>query len=66
MMYTTNFDIKGMDKEMSDEIKCPKCGSTQVHAGKRGWNIWTGAIGSSKIVITCLKCGHKFKPGEGK
>ena len=48
-----------------DEVKCPNCGSTQVHAEKRGWSIWTGFLGSGKILITCLKCGHKFSPGEG-
>jgi DNA-directed RNA polymerase subunit RPC12/RpoP len=49
-----------------DKVKCPKCGSDQVHAGKRGWNAWTGFIGSGKIIITCLKCGHKFEPGQGR
>ena len=48
-----------------DNVKCPKCGSAQVHAEKRGWSFSTGMIGSGKIVLTCLKCGHKFKPGEG-
>lgn len=52
---------------MSDEekVKCPKCGSTQVHAEKRGWNMMTGMLGAGKIVMTCPKCGHKFKPGGG-
>jgi DNA-directed RNA polymerase subunit RPC12/RpoP len=47
----------------NNPVQCPSCGSTQIHAEKRGWNIWTGLIGSGKIVLTCLKCGHKFKPG---
>jgi predicted nucleic-acid-binding Zn-ribbon protein len=51
---------------MPNEIKCPKCGSTQIHSGKRGWKLTTGFLGSSSIVMTCLKCGHKFKPGQGK
>jgi hypothetical protein len=51
-----------MDEE---KVKCRKSGSTQVHAEKRGWSPWTGMIGSGKIVLTCLKCGNKFKPGEG-
>ena len=51
---------------MADEtpVTCPKCGSTQIHAEKRGWNLLTGFIGSGQIVLTCLKCGHKFKPGQ--
>jgi len=50
---------------IEDNVRCPKCGSTTSHAEKRGWSLWTGFIGSGKILITCLKCGHKFKPGEG-
>lgn len=46
-------------------VQCPKCRSNQVHAEKRGWSLTTGMIGASKIVLTCLKCGTKFKPGEG-
>jgi len=42
----------------------PKCGSTQIHADQRGFTIWTGDIGAGKIVITCLKCAYKFKPGQ--
>jgi DNA-directed RNA polymerase subunit RPC12/RpoP len=49
-----------------DEVKCPKCGSDQVRAQKRGWNIWTGFIGSGKIVLACLNCGHRFSPVKGK
>lgn len=47
-----------------DGVKCTKCGSTQVHAEKRGWKLTTGFIGSGKIFITCLKCGNKFRPGD--
>lgn len=47
-----------------EKIKCPKCQSTQISAGKRGWKMTTGFIGSSNTVITCLKCGLEFKPGN--
>ena len=46
-------------------VKCPQCGSSQVHAEKRGWNAWTGFLGSGKIVLTCLTCAKTFRPGEG-
>lgn len=49
---------------MSNEIKCPRCGSDQVSANKKGWSLTTGAIGMNKIRITCLKCGKQFKPRE--
>ena len=44
-------------------IVCRKCGSPDVHAEKRGWTAATGFIGSSKIVVTCLACGHRTVPG---
>lgn len=64
---------------MADEIKCPKCGSTQITAGKKGFGLGKaaggalllgpvgllgGMIGSKKVKITCLKCGHEWKPGQ--
>ena len=45
-----------------DKIHCPRCGSTEYHAGARGYSIWTGFLGSGQTVITCLKCGYKWKP----
>lgn len=65
---------------MENQIKCPKCGSTQIHAEKKGYSagraaagvvltggvgLLAGAIGKNDIIITCLKCGKQFKPGEG-
>jgi DNA-directed RNA polymerase subunit RPC12/RpoP len=62
-------------------IQCYKCGSTELTAQKKGYSggkalggalltggigLLAGTIGSKKINITCLKCGHKFKPGEDK
>jgi hypothetical protein len=47
-----------------NQVVCPKCGSTQISANKRGWTLGTGLIGANKIIITCLNCGHRFKPGD--
>lgn len=64
-----------------NQIHCPKCNSTQLTATKQGFSgkkavagavltggigLLAGTIGSNKIKITCLACGHVFKPGEGK
>lgn len=64
---------------MSDEIRCPKCGSTQIVAGNKGFGLGKaaagglllgpvgllgGLIGSKKVMITCLKCGHKWEAGK--
>lgn len=46
------------------KICCPKCGSTEYHAGARGFSIITGFIGSGKTMLTCLRCGHRWKPGK--
>lgn len=46
-----------------DDPKCPKCGSTSITAGQRGYSLLTGFIGSSKTVNRCAKCGFKWKPG---
>lgn len=63
----------------TNNIKCPSCSSTQLTANKKGFSgaqavggailtggigLLAGTIGSDTIIITCLSCGHKFKPGN--
>jgi tellurium resistance protein TerD len=58
-------------------ISCPKCGSTQITAVKKGFGLGKAAvgglltggigllggfIGSGKVKIVCLKCGHEWQP----
>lgn len=54
---------------MSTEMKCPKCGSNQFTAQKKGFNAGSGSlsgtIGSTNLNFTCLACGNTFNPGEG-
>lgn len=60
-------------------IFCPKCLSTHVHTEQKGFSggkalagaitvggigLLAGTIGSKKVNITCLKCGHKFMAGN--
>lgn len=64
---------------MSEDIKCPKCGSTQISANKKGFStgkaaagavltggvgLLAGTIGSNKVIVTCLKCGKQWEPKE--
>lgn len=64
---------------MSDEIRCPKCSSTQISAGDKGFGLGKaaagglllgpvgllgGLIGSKKVYVTCLKCGYKWEAGK--
>ena len=60
-------------------VSCPKCASTSITAQKKGFGtgkavlgattigalgVVAGGIGSNKVEITCLNCGHKWKPGK--
>lgn len=62
---------------MSNEVKCPRCGSTQITAQKKGFKVGKailgnilfgkigllgGFIGSNDLEIRCLKCGNKWEP----
>ena len=55
---------------------CPKCGSSSISAARKGFGFWkaavgvwafgapgavAGAIGSKKVEVTCLNCGHRWK-----
>ena len=60
-----------------EPIRCPRCNSTQITANKKGFGLGKsiaggvllgpvgllgGFLGSGKVKITCLKCGHTWKP----
>ena len=60
-----------------EKVKCPKCGSEQIQAEKKGFGfgkaligaaltggigLLAGGIGASKVRLVCLKCGNKWKP----
>lgn len=44
------------------QVRCPKCGSTQITTGQRGFSFWTGFIGANKTVNRCAKCGYSWQP----
>ncbi len=58
-------------------IKCPKCGSTQIMGGKKGFSggkavggalllgpfgVLAGLHKSKKIIVSCLNCGYEWEP----
>ena len=49
-------------EEKDKPLTCPVCNSTNVVVGQRGFNIWTGFLGSNKTVNRCGKCGHTWTP----
>lgn len=42
--------------------RCPKCGSTSISTGQRGFSMMTGFIGSNKTVNRCANCGYQWTP----
>lgn len=74
------FDLRRrLDSDEVEEISCPKCGSRQITSAKRGFGVGkaalggfilgiigllSGFIGSNKIKLVCLKCGHEWRPGK--
>lgn len=53
---------KNNELQSNNTIHCPKCGSTNITAGQRGYSLVTGFIGSGSTVNRCAKCGYKWKP----
>lgn len=64
--YDPNFNIhKAFEEEQKKLIpKCPKCGSTSITTGSRGYSLFTGFLGSGKTVNRCGNCGYKWNPGK--
>ena len=63
--------------EDEEPVRCPRCRSTQLTANRKGFGLGKAAagglllgpvgllggfLGSSKVKITCLKCGYSWKP----
>jgi predicted nucleic-acid-binding Zn-ribbon protein len=61
------------------QVRCPKCGSTQIAAEKQGFSAGKAIIGrvifgkkgylagfhgSKKMLINCLNCGNSWAPED--
>lgn len=77
----TKIEVKegAISMREDDSIKCPKCGSTQITAGNKGFGLGKaaagavllgpvgllgGVIGSKKVMVGCLKCGYRWQAGK--
>ena len=60
--YERQASIKQMQDEEKNKPKCPKCGSTNITTGQRGYSLLTGFLGSNKTVNRCANCGYTWKP----
>ena len=73
--------LKQKEKELenSDEIYCPKCLSTKIQAGEKGFGagkatvgalvagpigLLAGTIGRKKVELICLNCGNRWRPNR--
>lgn len=45
--------------ETNNQVRCPKCGSTQIQIVPRKYTIWAG-FATNKVDRVCLNCKHKF------
>lgn len=43
-------------------VICPRCKSTSITTGARGFSFLSGFIGSNKTVNRCAKCGYTWQP----
>lgn len=50
------------EKKRTAPTTCPRCGSTEITTGQRGFSFITGFIGSNKTVNRCAKCGYSWQP----
>ena len=63
--------VNQLGEQKTDVLKCPRCGSTQIHVDKRGFDagsaccgaiflgplgLLCGADGANKLRKTCLNC----------
>ena len=55
-------EIRRKQQDEASKPKCPKCGSTNITTGQRGFSLLTGFWGSNKTVNRCANCGHTWKP----
>ena len=54
--------FKRIEQNASGKVSCPKCGSTSIATGQKGFSLVTGFIGSNKTMNRCANCGYKWMP----
>ena len=77
--YLTPTYTHGVNPSTERRITCPRCNSRQLTTQKKGFDgggalaggflfgpigLLTGCIGSGKVRVTCLNCGHNWIAGE--
>lgn len=60
--FIEGIKIESVRTDTDDILICPRCGSTAVTTGSRGFSVWTGFLGSNKTVNRCGKCAYTWTP----
>lgn len=60
--YQTKLSQLKQAQQVSNQVKCPKCGCTDIGVANRGYSFFTGFLGSGKSMNVCKKCGYKWSP----
>lgn len=59
-LYTNT--THGNSEVNKDIISCPRCKSTAITTGSRGFSLVWGFLGSGSTVNRCGKCGYSWEP----
>lgn len=62
MLHDTKPEVSHAYEE--PQLRCPKCGSTNISTINRGYSLVTGFVGSGSARNVCQNCGYKWKPGK--
>ena len=60
--FRTQVQQENSRAQAANTVKCPRCGSTNITAGQRGFSLLTGFVGSGRTVNRCANCGYKWRP----
>lgn len=61
--YQSAAPIHQPTPQPSNQVRCPKCGSTSITTEEQGYGLF-GWIGASQKKNLCQKCGYKWWPGS--
>lgn len=70
IQYEQQKDSKKMQQQYQTstptepQLTCPRCGSSNIAEGTRGFTLTTGFIGSGNFRYVCKSCENKWKPGS--
>lgn len=58
----SEYEEKTTIKLNNDVLQCPRCKSTQITTGTKGYGLIRGFLGSNKTVNRCGSCGYSWEP----